>query len=105
MARRFARVASTSAPARRLREDAGDGRNRHHEADAGLIPFLLGEKIDGEIRPQSLTDIRKEEIGGIERAVRPAQSCPVLAWRHRRLGWQFLLNGNGRGSVQFPDAL
>ncbi len=51
---------------RRLRNDAGDGRNRHHHADMSLVPVLLGEQIDCEIRPKSLADVGEEEVRGIE---------------------------------------
>ncbi|MET4720875.1 hypothetical protein ABIF63_004981 [Bradyrhizobium japonicum] len=50
---------------RRLRHDAGDGRNRHHEADAYLVPVLFGEQIDGEIGPKPVADVGEEEVGRI----------------------------------------
>ena len=51
----------------RLRNDAGDGRNRHHQADAGLVPMLLGQEIDGEIGAEPVADVGEEEIGCIQR--------------------------------------
>jgi len=35
-----------------------------------LIPFLLGEQIDGEVGPKPVADIGEEEVGGVQRAAR-----------------------------------
>ncbi len=53
----------------RLRNNAGKACDRHHHADAGFVPFLLGQEIDGEVGPEPVADIGQEEIGGIEGAV------------------------------------
>jgi len=67
---------------RRLRGDAGDRRDRHHHADARLVPFLFGEEIDGEIGAKPLADIGQKEIGGIKRARRAPQAVDILALQH-----------------------
>jgi hypothetical protein len=68
---------------RRLRQNAGNGRDRHHDADSRLVSLLLGQQIDREIGPKAVAHIRKE-IRGIERAVRPRGT--VVAYRHRASG-------------------
>ena len=42
------------APQGVLRENSRDGRDRHHESDAGFVPFLDREQIDGEVRPNGI---------------------------------------------------
>jgi hypothetical protein len=54
---------------RGLREDAGDGRDRHDHADAGLVPLLLGQEVDREIRPEPVANIGEEEVRRVERAI------------------------------------
>jgi hypothetical protein len=46
---------------RRLRQNAGNGRDRHHDADSRLVSLLLGQQIDREIGPKGVAHIRKKE--------------------------------------------
>jgi hypothetical protein len=92
---------------RGLRQDSGNGGDRHHDADAGLIPFLLGEKIDGEIGSKPVADVGEEEIGGVKRAAGLPRALCLLACMHVRLdrGKDCARNENGWGRDLFPNPL
>ncbi len=62
---------------RRLRHDPGDGGDRHHNADTCLVPMLLGEKIDRQIRPKAVAHIGETEIRCVERALRRGETGVV----------------------------
>ena len=51
---------------RGLHGNASQPGNGHHDADVGLIPFLLGQKLDREIGPQPLADIGQKEVQRIQ---------------------------------------
>ena len=55
-----------------LGENTGQRRNRHHHADAGLIPFLFGQKIDREIGAEPIAHVGEKEI---QRIQRPLDLC------------------------------
>ena len=67
---------------RRLRHDAGHGRDRHHDPDAGLVPFLDGEQIDRQIGPQPVAHVGEEEVGGVEAQFGACRSVDVFAAAH-----------------------
>jgi hypothetical protein len=67
---------------RGLRDDAGGGRNRHHDADAGFIPLPNGEQIDGEVGSEPVAHIGKEEVGSIKGAVGSARPSSLRRLRH-----------------------
>src|SRR6266550_2070661 len=46
---------------RRLREEAGQGSNGHHQTDAGFVPSLNREQIDGEIRSEPVANVGEKE--------------------------------------------
>ena len=52
---------------RSLHDKAGDGGNRHHEADLIFRPMPLRQEIDREIGSKPLANISEEEIQGIQR--------------------------------------
>jgi hypothetical protein len=54
-----------------LRRDAGKSRDRHYHADPRLVPVLFGQKVNGEIGPEPVSDVGEGEIGGFQRPVRP----------------------------------
>ncbi|MGY3660181.1 hypothetical protein ACVJ19_006844 [Bradyrhizobium sp. USDA 376] len=72
-------------PGRCLCHDAGDRRDRHHQANACLVPMLLGKEIDGEIGPEPVADVGEEEIGRIQRAAGSPRLIGVSA-RHQCFG-------------------
>jgi hypothetical protein len=68
-----------------LCQDAGDGRNRQDNADACLVPLLLGEQVNREIRTKPVAHVGEEEVGRVEGAVRLPQLLFVLVSRHLTL--------------------
>lgn len=54
---------------RRLGDDPGKGRHRHHHADAGLVPFLFGQEVDGQIGSEAVAHVGEKEIQRIQRAL------------------------------------
>jgi hypothetical protein len=51
---------------RSLHDKAGDGGNRHHEADFIFRPMPLRQEIDREIGSEPLTNVGQEEIQRIQ---------------------------------------
>ena len=69
----------------RLCQNSGGSRNRHHDADAGLVPFLHRQEIDREIGAKPIPHVGQEEVGGVERTVRPGQISWIMPTGHRCL--------------------
>jgi hypothetical protein len=54
-----------------LREDGDEPGDRHHHPDAGGIPLLLGQQVDGQIDAHPVLHVRHEDVDEIE----PAQAA------------------------------